>query len=270
MTVCRRVGRAAVPLSLLAIIAGCAGPGPRVPRTDGPPARPIDAASIAEPVPRLEPRSRYGNHSPYTVNGRTYHVLASASGYRERGLASWYGNKFHGRRTSSGERFDMYQISGAHRTLPLPAYAEVTNLDNGRRLVVRINDRGPFHDGRIIDLSYAAAVKLGFANKGTARVEVRAIDVLTAGSQHTAIPATWLQVGAFAERRRAEAVKTTLERAGLKSVTIEPIDAGRRRLHRVRLGPYADDSRLRDDAAQVAALGLDWPVRVTECAAGAC
>ncbi len=261
---------AAALLALFTVLAGCAGPGPRVPRTDGPPARPIDAAAIPEPVPRAEPRARYGNQSPYTVNGRSYHVLASASGYRERGLASWYGSKFHGRRTSSGERFDMYQVSAAHRTLPLPAYAEVTNLDNGRRLIVRINDRGPFHDGRIIDLSYAAAVKLGFADKGTARVEVRAIDVLTAGSQHSAIPETWLQIGAFAERRRADAVKATLERAGLKPVTIEKIDAGNHRLHRVRLGPYADDSRLRDDAAEVAALGLDWPVRVTECAAGAC
>ncbi|HEU4812672.1 MAG TPA: septal ring lytic transglycosylase RlpA family protein [Xanthomonadaceae bacterium] len=130
---------------------------------------------IPEPVVVAEPRSRYGNRSPYTVLGKSYRVLDSAEGYVDRGIASYYGQKFHGRRTSSLEVYDMYTFSAAHKTLPLPSYARVTNLANGESVVVRVNDRGPFHEGRIIDLSYAAAVKLGIHQTGTARVEVRAL-----------------------------------------------------------------------------------------------
>jgi rare lipoprotein A len=122
-----------------------------------------------------EPRSRYGNRSPYKVLGRSYSVRDSAEGYVEQGMASYYGNKFHGRRTSNLEVYDMYAFTAAHKSLPLPSFARVTNLENGRSVVVRVNDRGPFHDGRVIDLSYAAAVKLGYRDKGTARVEVRGL-----------------------------------------------------------------------------------------------
>lgn len=135
-----------------------------------------DISALPEPVPKNEPRSRYGNRTPYTVLGRTYNVLPSAKGYVERGVASWYGTKFDGRATSNFEPYDIYQFSGAHKTLPLPSYVRVTNLDNGRSAIVRINDRGPFHEGRLIDLSYAAAIKLGVNIKGTAPVEVRALD----------------------------------------------------------------------------------------------
>ena len=134
-----------------------------------------DIDLIPEPEVVDEPRSRYGNRSPYTVLGKSYRVLDSAAGYDEVGIASYYGNKFHGRRTSNLEVYDMYAFTAAHKTLPLPSYARVTNLDNGRSVVVRVNDRGPFHDGRVIDLSYAAAVKLGMVDRGTARVEVRAL-----------------------------------------------------------------------------------------------
>lgn len=130
---------------------------------------------IPEPQVVAEPRSRYGNRSPYSVLGKSYHVLDSAEGYVGRGIASYYGKKFHGRRTSSLEVYDMYTFSAAHKTLPLPSYARVTNLQNGESVVVRVNDRGPFHEGRIIDLSYAAAVKLGIHRAGTAQVEVRAL-----------------------------------------------------------------------------------------------
>lgn len=130
---------------------------------------------IPEPDVVAEPRSRYGNRSPYTVLGKSYHVLDSAEGYVGRGIASYYGKKFHGRRTSSLEVYDMYTFSAAHKTLPLPSYARVTNLQNGASVVVRVNDRGPFHEGRVIDLSYAAAVKLGIHRSGTAQVEVRAL-----------------------------------------------------------------------------------------------
>jgi rare lipoprotein A len=135
----------------------------------------IDVSNLPEPVPRREPKARYGNRESYTVLGRTYRVLPSAEGYRERGIASWYGYKFHGRHTSSRERYDMCAFTAAHKTLPLPSYVRVTNLDNGRSIVVRVNDRGPFHAGRIIDLSYAAATRLDMKRAGTARVEVEAL-----------------------------------------------------------------------------------------------
>jgi rare lipoprotein A len=134
-----------------------------------------DVDLIPEPDVRDEPHSRYGNRSPYTVLGKTYRVLDSAEGYDETGIASYYGNKFHGRRTSNLEVYDMYAFTAAHKTLPLPSFARVTNLANGRSVIVRVNDRGPFHDGRIIDLSYAAAVKLGVDRTGTARVEVQGL-----------------------------------------------------------------------------------------------
>ena len=142
---------------------------------DGGPSAPIDVSGVREPVPRTEPRSRYGNRSPYSVLGQSYRVLDSAQGYHERGVASWYGTKFNGRATSSGELYDMCVFSAAHKTLPLPSFVRVTNLDNGRSLIVRVNDRGPFHSGRIMDLSYAAAVRLGVDRTGTARVELEAV-----------------------------------------------------------------------------------------------
>ena len=127
-------------------------------------------------VPQPETKSRYGNPETYVVFGERYHVLDTSDGYVERGIASWYGEPFHGRKTSSGETYDMHRLTAAHKSLPLPTYVQVTNLDNGRRIVVRVNDRGPFHEGRIIDLSYAAARKIGMIGPGTARVEVRALD----------------------------------------------------------------------------------------------
>lgn len=159
---------------------------PRPPPAESPPPErrlPADpapgTADLPVLVPRAEPRSPYGNPDSYEVFGKRYRVMDSSDGYVERGVASWYGREFHGRRTSSGESYDMHALSAAHRTLPLPTYVEVTNLENGRKVVVRINDRGPFHGDRIIDLSYAAAVKLGMAGKGTARVEVRALKAVS-------------------------------------------------------------------------------------------
>jgi rare lipoprotein A len=136
---------------------------------------PADIALTPNPEVRDEPKSRYGNPVSYEVFGQRYFVLDSAEGYRERGYASWYGKKFHGRRTSSGEPYDMYKMTAAHRTLPLPSYVRVTHLGNGRSAIVRVNDRGPFHDDRIIDLSYAAAARLGMTEQGHARVEVEAL-----------------------------------------------------------------------------------------------
>lgn len=134
-----------------------------------------DLDCIAEPAVVDVARSAVGNRSPYQVLGKTYKVLDSAGGYVERGTASYYGSKFHGRLTSNREVYDMYAYTAAHKTLPLPSFARVTNLDNGKSVVVRVNDRGPFHDGRVIDLSYAAAVKLGITARGTGNVEVRGL-----------------------------------------------------------------------------------------------
>ncbi len=141
-----------------------------------------DMVQVADAVPKVEPKSRYGNPKSYVVFGKRYHTKASSRGHVEKGLASWYGKKFHGRKTSSGERYNMYAMTAAHKTLPLPTYARVTNVKNGRSIVVRVNDRGPFHGKRIIDLSYVAARKLGVVKTGTAMVEVRAIDPSRPGS----------------------------------------------------------------------------------------
>jgi rare lipoprotein A len=147
-----------------------------------------DLDCILEPVVTAEARSRVGNKSPYSVLGKQYRVLDRVDGYVEQGTASYYGNKFHGRRTSNQEVYDMYAYSAAHKSLPLPSFARVTNLDNGQSVVVRVNDRGPFHEGRVIDLSYAAAVRLGITQRGTGRVEVRALTP-EGGSTLAAAPA---------------------------------------------------------------------------------
>lgn len=166
-----------IPLFLGALLAGCGSlPSSTSSSSDSAPRRNVDVTNIPEVVPRQEEVVRRGNISPYSVFGETYEVMDSSRGYRETGYASWYGTKFHGRLTSNGEVYDMFQITAAHKTLPIPAYVLVRNLENGKELIVRVNDRGPFHDERIIDLSWAAASKLGYADSGVAHVEVIALD----------------------------------------------------------------------------------------------
>jgi rare lipoprotein A len=258
--------------AIAALLAGCAGDAPRTGEpADGPSTTGLKPEDVADAVPRAEPPARYGNHSPYEVFGRKYHVLTSSKGYRERGTASWYGSKFHGRRTSSGEPYDMHLATAAHRSLPLPTYAEVTNLDNGRKVIVKINDRGPFKDGRIIDLSYGAALRLGMISTGTARVEVRAIDVESgeryaaaeaprpapAGQQDTGA-GTWLQAGAYGRREGAEELAGQLRRADLQPVSIH--DAGS--LFRVWLGPYSSAAEVESVIRKAIELGFERPHRV--------
>ena len=188
---------------------------------DRAPSRNIDPATILNVVPEPITRTMAGNRSPYSVLGKTYQVLPTEEGYRERGVASWDGEKFHGHKTSNGEVFDMYQVSAAHKSLPIPSFLQVTNLDNNRSIVVRVNDRGPFHGDRIVDLSYAAALKLGYADRGTARVELEAIiangsDSDRAGARtrivnletgNRAISGEkYLQVGAFSDLNLAREV----------------------------------------------------------------
>lgn len=233
-------------------LGGCAALGSGEP-ADGPGAE-IDPGSIESARPRAEPKSRYGNPESYVVHGRRYHVRETATGYVAEGTASWYGSKFHGRRTSSGETYDMYALTAAHRSLPLPTYVRVTNLDNGKSLVVRVNDRGPFHDDRLIDLSYAAAVKLGFADSGTAPVRVRALgsndadeaEVQTASvegevaDEAAAAGTVVIQVGAFAHFANAQEV-----RARVAGADIRPVEVSRgrtadgERIYRVRVGPVS-------------------------------
>ncbi|MDT8408334.1 MAG: septal ring lytic transglycosylase RlpA family protein [Wenzhouxiangellaceae bacterium] len=227
--------------------------------------QPIDAERIEVPKPRAEARARYGNHSPYQVNGKTYRVLPSADGYRERGRASWYGSKFHGRATSSGEPFDMYKVSGAHKTLPLPTWVEVTNLDNGRTLVVRLNDRGPFKEGRIIDLSYAAAIKLGVLEAGTAAVEVRAITFDDAAIETVISPMSVpveLQTGAFSDRDTAQRQARKLGEAGIDNVRVRRGRVNRDTIWRVRIGPVHDPGHARTLVRKLLDLGLETPVFV--------
>ncbi|MGH8042871.1 MAG: septal ring lytic transglycosylase RlpA family protein [Rudaea sp.] len=243
---------------------------------DSTPGQVPDISKIPEPAPRDEPRSVYGNKSPYAVLGQSYRVLPTCKGYDERGLASWYGNKFHGYTTSNFEKYDMYAYSAASKVLPIPCYVRVTNLENGRSAIVRVNDRGPFVANRIIDLSYVAAVKLGVWPKGTAMVEVRGIDpahpqrgaeparsaAVPDSPQITHKPALYLQVGAFADAVNAERAAARVRTARLGSVQVVDAQIDGKTLHRVRLGPLKDAAQVDALAPKLRALGLG-EVRVT-------
>jgi rare lipoprotein A len=240
-------------------------PEPSPPPTTTPPP-PANLDAIPDPVPRAEPRSARGNPVSYEVFGKRYHVLATSEGYRERGVASWYGPDFHARPTSSGEPYDMYAMTAAHKTLPIPAYARVTNLANGRSVIVRINDRGPFVNNRIIDLSYTAAHKLDMWRAGTAFVEVEVItpgataDIardLTPPPATTALtgPVLYLQVGAFGVADNAAKLADRLRAGGIAMVGVSA-PTGTPPLYRVRIGPISDVAAYDAMAERVARLGL--------------
>lgn len=186
--------------------------------------------------PKYEPLSRYGNPGSYAVAGRNYNILKTSSGYKTRGLASWYGTKFHSQRTSSGEKYDMYAMTAAHKTLPLPTYVRVKNLGNGRETIVKVNDRGPFHADRVIDLSYAAATKLGLMPKGTAHVEIEALTVREPGKSH--IAHYYVQAGAFNSDKLAGELRAKLARLTPSPVFVEKIQ----RRYIVKVGPFAEKS----------------------------
>ncbi len=210
------------------------------------PLRSISASDVRDAVPRPDPILSAGNFSPYTVNGETYTVLPGHSGYKERGIASWYGAKFDGHATSNGEIFDLYKATAAHKTLPIPSYATVTNLVNGRKVVVRINDRGPFHADRLIDLSYAAAVKLGFAHEGTAEVEVAVIDIAGVDDRRGTLPGQYrfLQMGAFGSQASALRLQGELQALLPEPVVVSEVETGGGFLYRVRVGPVDDPAQL--------------------------
>jgi rare lipoprotein A len=274
--------RAGVAALLALTLAACATTAHRFP----PPAPvpvpppPAEIALVPDAVPRAEPRSLHGNPPFYDALGRRYFVLPSADGYDERGVASWYGPTFHGGNTSSGELYNMYGMTAAHRTLPLPTYARVTNLANGRSVVVRINDRGPFVANRIIDLSYTAAAKLDMLRDGTAMVEVRALGpgtpqvpaVPMATAAQTpppappappATPLLYVQTGAFADPANAERELGRLQAAGLASAFVIPPPEGSQ-LYRVRVGPVGSVAEFDALAARLAALGIPDARLVTD------
>jgi len=267
----RNVTRVALALTLAAfLLSGCSlarrkpEPTASIPSGSAVPQPPADVLSIPDAVPRVEPRSTRGNPPFYTVFGKRYYVLASSEGHVERGTASWYGPGFHSAATSMGEPYDMYAMTAAHKTLPLPAYAEVTNLRNGRKVVVRINDRGPFVGDRIIDLSYTAAARLDMLLQGTAPVEVRVITprgdipvLPAAGGQIRNVPtpppvtvvnapaakvpgnpAMYIQAGVFADHENARRRVEVLLAAGFELASLDEM-SGTRTLHRVRVGPFA-------------------------------
>jgi rare lipoprotein A len=255
------------------VLAGCAtAPGDRAP-AQAPRSLPPD------PVPRQEPLSKYGNGPFYEVNGRRYQVMPSSHGYQERGVASWYGEKFHGRPTSSQEPYDMHAMTAAHKTLPLPTYVRVRNLANGSSVIVRVNDRGPFVDNRIIDLSYAAARKLDMIRDGTGLVEITALGFAEAGpAAHAAdevvaltrsrAPAArgdiFVQVGAFGDPANARRRHNELQDGGIAHVFVHEDAAQSPTLYRVRIGPIADATEYDSIVARLSRLGIDETHLVTD------
>jgi rare lipoprotein A len=262
-------------LALIAVLSACAGSPSR---DSGPAPGSAGRSGLpGDPVPRAEARSRYGNGPYYKVNGRTYKVLDTSFGYQERGVASWYGRKFHGRMTSSQEPYDMYGMSAAHKTLPLPTYVRVRNLRNNRSVIVRVNDRGPFVDNRIIDLSYSAAAKLDMIRDGTSLVEVTAISfddpppTSVQASTPAARPPTpvgagdiFVQVGAFGEASNARRRYRELRDSGIGPTFVHEDRSTSRTLYRVRIGPIADVSEYDSIVRQLQRLGITDTHLVTD------
>ncbi|HSG04521.1 MAG TPA: septal ring lytic transglycosylase RlpA family protein [Marinobacterium sp.] len=241
-------------------LAGCSAPekvsdSRYTMKQDKAPENPPDVSNVPDAVPMDVAYSRGGNKPVYQVWGKTYRVLDTHIGYREEGIASWYGLKFHGHKTSNGEIYDIYKMSAAHKSLPIPSYARVTNLDNGKSVIVRVNDRGPFHEDRIIDLSYAAASRLDITQKGTGRVLVEAIDARGAKrpepvssdriaakiepNTNGAVAGRFLQVGAFGNAENAQRAQLKLASLSGENVKVVPVDQEGRQLHRVLLGPLS-------------------------------
>ena len=285
-----RVFRILYLMAILAVIDACSSASPPPAKNpnagrysimqDRAPAKPIDIINIPEVVPEPVVRTIAGNRSPYTVLGKSYFVLPSEEGYSERGIASWYGEKFHGHKTSNGEVFDMYQVSAAHKSLPIPSFLRVTNLENNRSIIVRVNDRGPFHGNRIIDLSYAAALKLGYADIGTARVQLDAIiteklssDSVSIGNiepkalspvSRVLIKNQYLQIAALSSRESATELLANVEEVIDEPVFINTMkNPAGKTLYRVRVGPIGDPAELENISRKLVAadFGMPYPVR---------
>jgi rare lipoprotein A len=270
-------------LALLTMLQACSNSPVSSPGRDSGPRQTKDFSHMPDAVPRHEEQTRAGNPPTYVVNGKRYNLLPNNKGYVERGYASWYGKKFHGRKTSNGEVYDMYAMTAAHKTLRIPTYVQVTNLDNGRQVVVRVNDRGPFHSNRIIDLSYAAASRLGFVDDGVARVEVRVVepgtplppaqiaDVAPATSatpaptsNPAAIPSLYLQMGSFISRDNAEGLRARLTMNNLDRVQVLHHTVDRQNIFRVRIGPLRSTEEANRLAMEINRLGIGVPTIILE------
>ena len=249
-------------ISLIIFILWLTGCASKVTLQDGPPHHYVDISTIHDAIPKKLPKSRYGNPETYTVYGKQYRVLDTAQSYDERGIASWYGTKFHGQLTSSREPYDMFAMTGASPVLQIPSFVRVTNLENHKSIVVKINDRGPFAPNRIIDLSYVAAKKLGYANKGTALVEVTALTEKHLASTLPNHPKLYLQLGAFRLLAHAEGLKTRIEAIIHKRVIIEKSLRGQLPLYKVRIGPLAGVGESDHIHAQLRKLRLGNPITI--------
>jgi rare lipoprotein A len=273
------------PLGLLiflyVVLASCGGSTVR----DSAPSGSVSIPDLpGDPIPRPEPKSRYGNGPHYEVLGKRYTVMPSGAGYRERGVASWYGKKFHGRLTSNREPYDMYAMTAAHKTLPLPTYVQVRNLRNNKAVVVRVNDRGPFVHNRVIDLSYAAALKLDMVKDGTSLVEVTAITfddrpgdrpvrIVEPAEPPGRAPEPerevtreneiFVQVGAFGDRANAERRQSALISGGIGDVFVFADEAASPPLYRVRIGPIAGVDDYDALVTRLEMLGISDPYLIT-------
>jgi rare lipoprotein A len=276
----RRYVPTLVVFALIAVVLnGCGKPGRGYPYPVDGPGEHRDVSQVPNAVPRVEARSRGGNPSTYVVLGKRYYTLQDSKNFVERGIASWYGRKFHGRKTSNGEVYDMYTMSAAHKKLPIPTYVKVTNLENGRSVIVRVNDRGPFHENRVIDLSYAAASRIGMLGKGTALVEVRAIDPSApkpatatrvahkppSGTKPgSASPQIFLQAGAFSSSENAERLRNRLQQGLARSVRVTPVSTASGAVHRVQVGPLASVEAADTVTAQMHEVGIRQPLVVID------
>lgn len=243
-------GRWLVVLSACLFMGGCSVSPTHSPQTDKAPrssSETIERLSrLPDPPVVQEVKSRGGNGPVYTVLGKSYRVMDSAQGFRQEGIGSWYGMKFHGRQTSNGERFDIYKLTAAHKHLPLPTYVRVTNLENGKKTIVRVNDRGPFHGNRIIDLSYAAAVKLGFHDAGTARVRVEVVGPTQPEPQRAERVAKkrrfLVRAGGYNELDRADQSQAEINRlTGFQGTVIRTARDG---LYWIQVGPVPEGAAL--------------------------
>jgi len=293
---CKPIRSLILAIAAAVILSGCAS----APETDHSsrytlandraPSGDYDVSGLGNAIPVYEEPRRAGNKSPYTVWGKQYRVLDSNEGYVARGTASWYGEKFHGHTTSNGETFDMYAMSAAHKSLRIPGYARVTNLDNGRSVIVRVNDRGPFHGDRLIDLSYAAAKKLGYQARGTARVEVAAITVRpdgsmrlagkpfspgdVAGSSGSQVQASgeiameqrslFVQLASFSSRDPAEKLLRRVRSLLENPMRVRAVDTASGRFHRVQVGPFRDEAAARKTQNLLESRGFDQSILLTD------
>ena len=222
-------------------------------------------------IPKVEPKSKCGNPPSYVVFNKKYYPMTSNKGYKARGKASWYGVKFHGHKTSSGELFDMYSMSAAHKTLPLPTYLQVTNLHNGKKVIVKVNDRGPFHGNRILDLSYAAAAKLDMLKTGTTNVEIEAIDPKkfnryktpkTLAPPPTTLASTknasYLQLGSFTNRKNAENLLDKLKRLSITQAKIQKSSSAKNTSYLVKVGPIKNHKEAQRIKSKLLRAGLSF------------